>query len=76
MSLYIKLYINEDQLQVFAATRMSNKPQWNTYEISKISNGRGVVIGETRHRYDDGAVILARKVLKIAIREEGKLKCL
>jgi hypothetical protein len=55
---------------------MSNKPQWNTYEISKISNGRGVVIGETQHRYDDGAVILARKILNIAIREGGKLKCL
>jgi hypothetical protein len=72
MSLYIKLYINEDQLQVFAATRMSNKPSWNTYEISEYPEkpwDKIRKIGTIRHKYEDGAVVLSRKVLAFATKK-------
>ena len=72
MSLYIKLYINEDRLQVFAATRMSHKPSWNTYVISEYPEkpwGEIKKIGTLRHKYGDGAIVLARKILELATRK-------
>ena len=73
MSLYIKIYINEDRLKVFAATRVTHKDHgWNTYTISEYSDkplGTIKTVGTIRHKYEDGATVLSRKVLQFVTRK-------
>jgi hypothetical protein len=73
MSLYVKLYINEDKLKIFAATRVTNKTTgWNTYEISEYPEkpwGEIRNLGTIRHKYEDGADVLSRKVLTFATKK-------
>lgn len=79
MSLYIDLTINDGPLMAIAVTRQTGRTgddAINTYRWVYYRDG-GRTIGHVGHRYGDGAIVLARKVLDAitAYRGDEKPPC-
>lgn len=74
MSVYVDLHINDEQLGAIAITRMSSAggtpDAINTYRWHYQCDGHQAV-GDLVHRYGDGAVVLAHKVLAAIVKHQA-----
>lgn len=66
MSLYVELQINDVPIDSVAVTRTTShgsQPDSVNWYRWVMYRGQGKIIGHVEHRYGDGAVALAAKVL-------------
>jgi len=76
MTFYIDIRIEKDIIYTYAATRTERRfvdPGCHEYLVRSCPRenmGTGFVIGCVKHRYEDGAAVLALKVLKIITPED------
>jgi hypothetical protein len=75
MALYITLSANDTHIKTFGAQNLTgNKTGQNTYRVCEYVDGKRVYLsGDVYHNVEDGAVMLAWKVLGFVQTEgEGK----
>ena len=72
MSLIVKIETTEELVETLVATRVSDYPtdpnSTNVYRLTRVKTTPGGIVhhevGELTHRYGDGAVSLAKKMLQ------------
>jgi hypothetical protein len=74
MALYVKILINDETIHTFGAQSLSGKKSgMGTYRLCKyVPDGKGkmkrvYLSGVIAHEYEDGAIVLAKKVLEAAL---------
>lgn len=70
MALYVRIAINDKTIHIFGAQKLSRGTAgMNTYRLCKyVPDGKGnlkrvYLSGVIAHEYEDGAIVLAKKVL-------------
>lgn len=73
MALYVSIRINEDTIHTFGAQNVTDKVMVvgdNIYRICKYVDGKRVFIpGLLHHNREDGAVVLAQKLLERIVQQ-------
>jgi hypothetical protein len=78
MTLFVDIRNGNDVIHTYAATRTDKRiphPGWHEYLVQscpKRDGGTGFIVGHVNHRYEDGAAVLALKVMKLVTPEDDK----
>ena len=74
--LEVIIRVNRDEIDRICAQRLTKVPENNRYRVFRyqqtLEGFDETDIAEVTHRYSDGALVLARKILKAAIKEREK----
>lgn len=73
MALYVTISINDDVLQTYGASRLGEKETGvNEYRVCKYVDGQRVYLkGKLLHNYEDGANVMAQKLLTFVAEDEA-----
>ena len=75
MSLLVDVLINGHVIQTYAAEKLGSKKYGvNEYRILYLNESMRHEIGTIKHRYSDGATILAKKVMALAVKHQKEQK--
>ena len=75
MPLLVDILINGHVIQTYAAENISGKTYGiNEYRILYLNESMKHEIGIIRHKYSDGATVLAKKVMALAVKHQKEQK--